>query len=102
MRVLITGGGGQLARELARSAPQNIEVHSLERATGDITERSPIQMVLGKLEPDVVINTAAFTAVDQAEMEKERAFAVNEGGARNVAEVCAAVGATLAVSYTHL
>jgi dTDP-4-dehydrorhamnose reductase len=95
VRAVITGAGGQLARELARSAPHNIEVHSLERATCDITERSTIQRVLGKLEPDVVINTAAFTAVDQAESERERAFAVNEDGARNVAEVCAAVGATV-------
>ncbi|HEY4956142.1 MAG TPA: dTDP-4-dehydrorhamnose reductase [Gemmatimonadaceae bacterium] len=95
MRAVITGAGGQLARELARSAPHNIEVHSLDRATCDITERSTIQKVLGKLEPDVVINAAAFTAVDQAETERELAFAVNEGGARNVAEVCAAVGATV-------
>ena len=95
MRAVITGAGGQLARELARSAPPNIEVHSLDRATCDITERSAIQKVLGKLEPDVVINTASFTAVDQAETESERAFAVNEGGAGNVAEVCAALGATV-------
>lgn len=95
MRAVITGAGGQLARELARSAPRNIEVHSLERATCDITERSTIQSALGKLEPDVVINTAAFTDVDQAETERERAFAVNEGGARNVAEACAAAGATV-------
>jgi dTDP-4-dehydrorhamnose reductase len=95
VRVLITGAGGQLARELAHSAPRNIEVYSLERATCDITERSAIQKALDKLEPDVVINTASFTAVDRAETERERAFAVNEGGARNVAEVCAAVGATI-------
>ena len=95
MRAVITGAGGQLARELTRNAPRNIEVHSLERAACDITELSAIQRALGKLEPDVVINTAAFTAVDQAETERERAFAVNEGGARNVAEVCAAVGATV-------
>jgi dTDP-4-dehydrorhamnose reductase len=70
-------------------------VHSLDRANCDITERSAIQRALDKLKPDVVINTAAFTAVDQAETERERAFAVNEGGARNVAKACAAVGATV-------
>ena len=95
MRAVITGGGGQLARELARSAPHNIEVHSLNRATCDVTERSTIQRVFGKLEPDVIINTAAFTAVDQAETERELAFAVNKDGAQNIAEVCAAVGATV-------
>lgn len=95
MRAVITGAGGQLARELARNAPHDLEVHSLERATCDITERSTVQKALGRFQPDVVINTAAFTAVDQAETERERAFAVNEGGVRNVAEVCATVGATV-------
>jgi dTDP-4-dehydrorhamnose reductase len=95
MRVVITGAGGQLARELERSASPNIEVHSLKRATCDITDLSAIQRILGKLKPDVVINAAAFTAVDQAETERDRAFAVNEGGARNVAQFCAAAGATV-------
>jgi dTDP-4-dehydrorhamnose reductase len=95
MRAVITGAGGQLARELERSAPRHIEVHPLKRATCDITELSAIQRILGRLKPDVVINTAAFTAVDQAETERDRAFAVNEYGAKNVAEVCAAVGATI-------
>ncbi|MDQ6769252.1 MAG: dTDP-4-dehydrorhamnose reductase [Gemmatimonadota bacterium] len=95
MRAVITGAGGQLARELERSAPPNIEVHSLDRATCDITKLPAIQNAVAKLRPEFVINTAAFTAVDKAESERERAFAVNEGGARNVAEVCAAVGATM-------
>lgn len=95
MRVVITGGGGQLARELQRSAPPNIEVHSLDRATCDITKLPAIQSAVDKLEPEVVINAAAYTAVDQAESERERAFAVNEVGAGNVAQVCAALGATV-------
>jgi dTDP-4-dehydrorhamnose reductase len=95
MRAVITGAGGQLARELERSAPPNIEVHSLDRATCDITKLSAIHKALAKLKPEVVINAAAYTAVDQAESEREIAFAVNEGGARNVAHVCAAVGATV-------
>jgi dTDP-4-dehydrorhamnose reductase len=95
MRVVITGGGGQLARELARNAPRSIEVHSLERAICDVTDRSMIQSVIDKFQPDIVVNAAAFTAVDEAESEKEHAFAVNEAGARNVADVCAAAGATV-------
>jgi dTDP-4-dehydrorhamnose reductase len=95
MRVVITGGGGQLGRELERSAPRNIEVHSLERAACDITKLSEIQRTLDDLKPEVVINSAAYTAVDQAESERDQAFAVNEGGARNVAEACASVGATV-------
>lgn len=95
MRVVITGGGGQLAQALVRSAPQNIEVHSLDRASCDITVRSSIEEALDSLAPALVINAAAFTAVDVAEKEESRAFAVNEGGARNVAEVCASVGATV-------
>jgi len=93
MRVVITGGGGQLARALERSTPRNIELHSLDRATCDITKSSAIRSAFDDLKPEVVINTAAYTAVDQAETESERAFAVNEGGARNVAEACASVGA---------
>ncbi len=95
MRAVITGGGGQLARELVRSSLPNIELHSLKRATCDITKRSEVQRTLDKLKPDVVINAAAYTAVDEAESERERAYAVNEGGARNVAKASAAVGATV-------
>ena len=95
MRAVVTGAGGQLARELERSAPPGIALQSLDRAKCDITNLSAIQRALDKFRPDVVINAAAYTAVDQAESESERAFAVNEGGARNVAKACAAVGATV-------
>jgi dTDP-4-dehydrorhamnose reductase len=95
MRAVITGAGGQLARELERSAPPDIALHSLERAMCDITNLSAIQTALENFRPDVVINTAAYTGVDQAESESERAFAVNEGGARNVAKACAAVSAAM-------
>lgn len=94
-RVVITGGDGQLARQLARSVPPNIDAHFLDRATCDITDRSTIRNAFDTLKPDLVINAAAFTAVDLAEVERKRAFAVNEGGARNVAEACAVVGATV-------
>ena len=95
MRVVITGGGGQLARELARSAPHNIEVHSLERATCDITDVASIDAAFAEYEPDIVINAAAYTAVDRAESESELAFPVNETGAGNVARACADANARL-------
>jgi dTDP-4-dehydrorhamnose reductase len=93
MRVLITGARGQLAGELVRRAPAAATVSSVSRAECDITDNVAVARVIDAFHPDTIINTAAYTAVDLAEDEREEAFAVNAGGARNVATAAAGVGA---------
>lgn len=91
MRMLVTGGGGQLASALA-SRPNTVVFAASEL---DITNRDQVQAGLESERPDVVVNAAAYTAVDKAESEVELAFAVNRDGVRHLAEACDHLGATL-------
>lgn len=77
MRVLITGGGGQVGRALRESAPGGLECALLGRDALDITERASVDRAVQEYRPDVIINCAAYTAVDKAESEPERAAAIN-------------------------
>ena len=95
MRVLITGGGGQLAHELVVTAPSEVDLRSISRAECDITELPVVEKVFRSFGPDIVINTAAYTAVDAAEDNEELAFRVNARGAENVAKAAELVGSRL-------
>lgn len=89
MRVLITGASGQLGHELVAAAPERMHVCAFGRDDLDITDTAAIAERFEAAAPDVVINAAAFTAVDRAEHERARAFAVNENGATNIAAAAA-------------
>jgi dTDP-4-dehydrorhamnose reductase len=95
VNVVITGGGGQLARELVRTAPAGWPVSAQSRAMLDIADAAAVRACLGALRPDVVINTAAFTRVDDAELERECAFRVNAQAPLVLADACTATGARL-------
>ena len=86
MIALITGAHGQLGWELQRTKPHDWDIVALSRAELDITDASAVKNALQKQQPDLVINTAAYTAVDRAESEKEKAYAVNASGAKNIAQ----------------
>ena len=90
MKILLFGGSGQLGFELKnRAADLNFSLVSPVTKEIDITDSVQVKNLVQSLRPDVVINSAAYTAVDKAEEEQERAFAVNAEGARIVAEACA-------------
>lgn len=95
MRVIIAGGAGQLARALADAAPEHWRVHSPDESDLDITQPSLVRQAFDQLEPELLINTAAYTAVDRAEDEPDKAFAINTEGARTLAEACAEAGARM-------
>lgn len=95
MKILITGKGGQLAWELERLTPPGTAVTFYSRSDLDISNASMVTAEVSRLIPDVVINAAAYTAVDKAEIEPARAYACNEVGPRLLAEACGRVDARL-------
>jgi dTDP-4-dehydrorhamnose reductase len=95
MKVLVTGGGGQLARALVESQPSHVEILAPRRSECDVTHGDQVEAIVRDFRPTAIINTAAFTAVERAEVEPETAFAVNERGAGNVADAAALTGARL-------
>ena len=95
MRILVTGRQGQVAGALAGLAgarPAGIEVAALGRPELDIADRASVERALARFSPDIVVNAAAYTAVDKAEAEEDAAFSVNAHGAANVAAAAAAAG----------
>ena len=80
MRILVTGCNGQVGWELQRTAPAGIEIAALGRPELDIRDQSLVDKTIDDIAPDVVINAAAYTAVDKAEQEPELAFAINATG----------------------
>lgn len=92
--LVITGAGGQLGTHLiARAKLRDLPVRALTSSDWDITRDGTPDGVVA--EGDIVINCAAYTAVDAAEEDESRAYAVNAEGAERVARVCRDVGARL-------
>jgi len=94
MTILVSGAGGQLGRELVRRAGRR-DLVGLDRAQWDVADPQATEEALDRHRPVVVINAAAHTAVDQAESEPQRAFAVNRDGVAQLARACAARGIPL-------
>ena len=96
MRILVTGGGGQLASALGDAGPgSGHDLRILSRAALDVTDGPAIRRVLTQERPDVVVNAAAYTAVDRAEAEEALATRVNGEAAGLLASACADVGARM-------
>ena len=95
MRALVTGAGGQVGRELVLRAPDGASVVPFDREGLDLTDAAAVETAVARYRPDVVLNAAAYTAVDRAEEEPARAFAVNRDGAAHLASACARHGAAL-------
>jgi dTDP-4-dehydrorhamnose reductase len=92
MRTVIVGTSGQLATELHRQA-EGMQLLPAQKV--DVTDERAVRALLDAARPSLVINASAYTAVDRAEQECDRAFAVNADGPRYLARWCAANGAAL-------
>jgi dTDP-4-dehydrorhamnose reductase len=92
MRVLVAGATGQLAHALQQRARRNssIGIVALERPHLDLADPASISASIDSTKPDLVVNAAAYTAVDRAESDAEAAFSINRDGARILAATAAA------------
>jgi len=92
VKVFVTGNTGMLGRDLVPILQK--EGHTVQGAdahTLDITQESQVRQAIDRCMPDLVINCAAYTAVDGAEKERDKAFAVNRDGAGLLAKICARI-----------
>ncbi|MFT3811488.1 MAG: dTDP-4-dehydrorhamnose reductase [Micropepsaceae bacterium] len=93
MRIAVTGTAGQVAQALARrGALAGIDITPVGRPQLDLMSPASIRTALESARPDVIVSAAAYTAVDQAEIDAETAFAVNDAGAGHVAAAARALG----------
>ena len=95
MKLVVTGLTGQVARALIERAPAGVTVVALGRPAIDLADPAGIAPALARIGADVVINAAAYTAVDRAQTDRDAAFAINAAGAGAVAAATCALGLPL-------
>ncbi|ASP18305.1 dTDP-4-dehydrorhamnose reductase [Neisseria sp. oral taxon 020 str. F0370] len=95
MNILITGADGQVGRELVLQLQNRATVLAANRAALDITDSAAVERTVAGFRPDVIINAAAYTAVDKAESDADTAYAVNRDAVRHLAEAAATHKAVL-------
>src|SRR5437016_942431 len=99
MKLLVLGAAGQVGRELCRLAwPAGYQLAAFDRDGVDITRREAVAAAVARERPDIVVNAAAYPAVDRAEVETNKAWADNCTGPLNLAACCHAA----AIPLLHL
>src|SRR5580698_262471 len=94
-RILILGAGGQVGTELQRSFANAGDVTALDRKTADLSKPEELRPLIHQLQPNVILNAAAYTAVDRAESEPELALRINGEAPRVLAEEAVKLNALL-------
>ncbi len=97
MKVLITGSNGQVGSCLVKQlqACQNTEILAVDRNELDITSQSDVIKIVNEFKPHIIINAAAHTAVDKAEIETDLSYAINHDGPLYLAQAAESTGAAL-------
>lgn len=85
--MLLTGAQGMLAYDVCACAPDEYFIHKTDIAELDITDIDAVRTFCAEIAPDIILNCAAYTAVDAAETDSDTAYAVNETGPRILATV---------------
>ena len=89
MTILVTGAKGQVGRELVdRGRRCGLKIAAVDIDEVDIAAAADVARTIGRMDLEMVVNAAAYTAVDAAEAEPEKAFAVNRDGAANLSDIC--------------
>ncbi len=96
MKVLIAGSAGQLGRALQASGPVGVELVAPAESAFDILDETMVGQLVRDVRPDLLINAAAYTAVDKAESDRDTALAVNATAAGRLARAAADYGARFA------
>lgn len=92
-KILITGGSGQIGWELQTALEPLGNIFAPGRNGFDLTDFSQMQKTIEQVKPDIIVNAAAYTAVDQAENDEAAAYAVNAAAPAILAEAAASLGA---------
>ncbi|MDB0064234.1 dTDP-4-dehydrorhamnose reductase [Gammaproteobacteria bacterium] len=95
MKILLLGASGQLGTELNRQLPLIAEIKAYTRSELDITDTQAVIETISSFKPNVIVNAAAYTAVDNAEEEKSLAYAINSDAVAVLAQQAAKQGAWL-------
>jgi dTDP-4-dehydrorhamnose reductase len=94
--ILLTGANGQVGREIVgRAKALPVAIHALTRKELDITDAAAVRQAVSDCQADLIVNAAAYTAVDRAEDEPETAFRVNRDGAEHLADAAYRAGIPL-------
>jgi dTDP-4-dehydrorhamnose reductase len=94
-RILILGSSGQLGVELQRSFAASGQITAVDRNSGDLANHEQIRALVRSVQPEIILNAAAYTAVDRAESEPQIAHAINAEGPRVLAEEALRLSAVL-------
>jgi dTDP-4-dehydrorhamnose reductase len=94
-RILVTGSEGQLGQELVSFLSSAYDVVGVDFEDCDIRLYSNVRVCVRDVQPDIVIHSAAYTDVDECEIDQRTAMAVNTAGTENVARACKEVGARM-------
>jgi dTDP-4-dehydrorhamnose reductase len=102
MKIVVTGANGQVGQEffdmIERQSGETYNSHDIvcfSRQDLDITDAKKVEFLVKQAQPHLLINCAAYTAVDKAESDRASAFSINEDGARNLAIACKKCGVAL-------
>lgn len=95
MKILLLGANGQLGKELSRQLPLVGDLTAHTRASLDVTDHKAVLEAVRKIEPNVIVNAAAYTAVDKAEEEQSLAYAINADAVENLAKISRDIGSWL-------
>ena len=90
MKIMLFGANGQLGWELGRTCPAGINLFAYDYPEIDLMDFDRIAAFIRNNHPDVLINAAAYTAVDKAEQDQETADRLNHGAVRQISDICSA------------